>query len=81
MPQGAQGSPRKTSRKTVTGKQETSASPTPTVSPGETEGKPRPVETPFELQTGLSDYAMWVELFSGQAGKPTDGVRRGRIWT
>ncbi|GAU64765.1 hypothetical protein SSP35_01_01010 [Streptomyces sp. NBRC 110611] len=37
---------------------------------------------PYVLQTGLSDYAMWSEMFADATAGEADprSYRRGRIW-
>lgn len=54
--------------------------PVPEVAAAPTKPPPAfPGEVP--LETGLSDYGMWIEMFAGREGPPLpDGERRGRIW-
>jgi cyanobactin cluster PatC/TenC/TruC protein len=47
-----------------------------------TSDKPVPIPGAFQLDTGLVDYGMWIEMFT-QAAPPTEPhqtYRRGRIW-
>lgn len=44
--------------------------------------RPVPVLGAFQLDTGLVDYGMWIEMFTRAAPppKPEQPYRRGRIW-
>ncbi|HEY9473997.1 MAG TPA: cyanobactin biosynthesis PatC/TenC/TruC family protein [Mycobacteriales bacterium] len=41
-----------------------------------------PVLGAFQLDTGLVDYGMWIEMFTKAAppAQPEQPYRRGRIW-
>lgn len=47
-----------------------------------TSHRPVPVLGAFQLDTGLVDYGMWIEMFTKAAppAQPEQPYRRGRIW-